>query len=175
MPDFSTIKAQIDALPGRYIFWTQKEIRSLPGVLDENEPVLALTSGIMNNSTWLAVCTDRRLIFLNCGMFFGLRQVQIPLDRLQSIDHQFGIAFGQITVWDGASYFTMQMVLRSSIEPFSVAVQRAMNEFKYGHRPVVASTASVDIASQLERLAALKERGHITEEEFQAQKKKLLG
>ncbi len=33
----------------------------------------------------------------------------------------------------------------------------------------------VDVASQLAKLADLKEKGYLTDEEFQAQKKKLLG
>ncbi len=175
MPDFATIKAQINALPRKYIFWTQKEVRSLPDIMSDDEQVLALTSGLMNNSTWLAVCTNKRLIFLNRGMFYGLRQVQIPLDRLQSIDHRFGLAFGDITVWDGASYFTLSMVLRQSISAFAQAVEAAATAFKKKALTVeIPGKTAPDIASQLERLATLKEKGHITEEEFQAQKRKLL-
>ena len=41
--------------------------------------------------------------------------------------------------------------------------------------PAPAPAQEVDVASQLERLADLKDQGILTEEEFAAQKAKLLG
>jgi hypothetical protein len=172
MPSLAEVKREIEACPGRYIFWTQKEVRALPKILEPNEKIKAITSGLMNHATWLAVCTNQRIIFLNCGMFFGVRQVQLPLERIQSIDHEFSLVFGSIRVWDGASAFTMSMVLKSSIPPFVKATQEAMHK---AHSPAkAATTAATDIASQLAKLAELKEKGYLTEDEFQSQKKKLL-
>ncbi len=173
MPTHAEVKRQIEAYTHSYIFWTKKEIRALPEILEHDEKIKAITSGFMNNATWLAVCTDRRIIFLNRGMFYGLRQVQMPLDRIQSIDHEFTIFFGSISVWDGASAFTINMVLKSSILPFVKATQEQMQIIRNKSRQPIIQTGT-DIASQLERLATLKEKGHLTEEEFQAQKKKLL-
>ena len=173
MPSLAEIKRQIEAYGQSYIFWTKKEIRALPEILEHDESVKALTSGLMNNATWLAVCTDRRVIFINRGMFYGLRQIQVPLERIQAIDHEFTIVFGSITVWDGASAFNIGMVLKGSILPFVKTTQEQMQiarrQSKHEQPP------ATDIASQLERLANLKEKGHLTEEEFQTQKKKLLG
>ncbi len=172
MPTLAEIKSQIQAIPDRYIFWTWKEVRNLPQILDADESVKAITSGLMDGATWLAVCTNRRLIFLNRGMFYGAREVQLPLDRIQSIDYSFTICFGSISVWDGASAFTISMVLKSSILPFVKTTQETMYAVRQQQtRPVVVS----DVATQLEKLADLKEKGHLTEEEFQAQKRKLLG
>jgi hypothetical protein len=176
MPTLAEIKRQIAACPGRYIFWTEKEIRALPEILEPDESIKAVTSGIMNSSTWLGVCTNRRLIFLNRGMIFGLRQVQFPLERIQSIDHEFTIAFGSISVWDGASSFTIRLVLKSSIMPFVKATEEAMFAAKQANARMHAGPAApTDVASQLVKLAELKEKGYLTEDEFQQQKKKLLG
>lgn len=175
MPSLAEIKRQIELCPGKYIFWTQKEIRALPKILNDDEVIKAVTSGLMNNATWLAVCTNRRVIFVNCGMFFGLRQVQLPLDRIQSIDHEFTIVFGSISVWDGASAFTIRLVLKSSIMPFVKATQEAMYAIRSGQAKSTSTAAPTDIASQLSKLAELKEKGYLTEAEFQQQKKKLLG
>lgn len=173
MPTRDEIQRQIKAYPDRYIFWTQKEIRALPEVLDDGESLKAITSGIVDTSTWLAVCTNRRVIFLNRGMVYGLRQVQFPLDRIQSIDHHFALVFGTIRVWDGASAFSLNMVLRNSIIPFVRVVEEQMYQMRKSQSAPAAAPA--DVASQLMKLAELKERGHLTEEEFQRQKKKLLG
>lgn len=183
MPTMEEVRAQIRAIPHRYVFFTGKEIRALPELLSTQESIRGLTSGMLDGDTWLAVCTNKRLVFVNRGMIYGLRQIQLPLDRIQSIDHQYGLVFGTIRVWDGASYFTISMVLRPSIQPFVATVQEEMKREKKEARSMTisnlpdalsAAAAPVDVASQLERLAALKEKGVITPEEFEAQKKKLL-
>jgi hypothetical protein len=108
-------------------------------------------------------------------MFYGLRQVQLPLDRIQSLDHEFTIFFGSIRVWDGASAFTISMVLKSSILPFVKATQEAMHILRTSSKVSQNTTSVPDVTSQLIKLAELKEKGYLTEEEFQSQKKKLLG
>lgn len=173
MPTLAEIERQIENYGHSYIFWTRKEIRALPEILEHGENLKAITSGFMNNATWLAVCTDRRIIFLNRGMIYGLRQIQVPLDRIQAIDHEFTIFFGSISVWDGASSFTIAMVLKSSILPFVKATQEQLQIIRNITKKPTHPAAN-DVASQIERLATLKEKGHLTEEEFQTQKKKLL-
>ena len=170
------INQQIQAIPDPYIFWTQKEIRTLPKLIDRNEKIVALTSGLLNKKTWLAVCTTRRLLFINCNMFIGFEQIQMPLDRIQSIDQQFTIFFGSISVFDGISVFNLRLVRKSAIMPFVKATEEAMYIFKHGSRTTTAAPThqATDIASQLSKLADLKEKGYLTEEEFQEQKKKLL-
>jgi len=175
MPTLAEVKKQIAAYPHRYIFWTKKEIRALPEVMDKDESIKAITSGMMNGASWLLVCTNRRLIFLNRGMFYGLRQVQLPLGRVQSIDHSFTIAFGSISVWDGASAFSINMVLKSSILPFVRATEEAIYALQKAATKPAASAAPTDVASQLTKLVELKEKGYLTDDEFQAQKQKILG
>lgn len=182
MPTLEQIKQQIKNLPDTYVFYTKKEINYLPEIMVEGEEIRALTSGYVGNRTILAVCTNRRILFLDKGMFFGLRQWQVALDRVQSIDGSYLILFGTIRIWDGASAIVMNMVWAKSIDPFIKVTRQAIDEFRKisfrevaGTSAVAASTPATDIASQLERLVKLKEQGHLTEEEFQAQKKKLLG
>jgi len=177
MPTLAEVRRQIEAYPDRYIFWTQKEIRTLPSVLDYGEQIRALTSGMVNGKTWLAVCTDRRLLFINCGWLYGVEQVQMPLDRVQSIDHQFTFFFGSVSVFDGINAFTLNMVLKSSILPFVKTTEETMFALRQSQTrgPAPAPAAHADVATQLAKLADLKEKGYLTDEEFQAQKKKLLG
>ena len=171
MPTLAEVRQQIEAYPHRYIFWTNKEIRALPGILVDDEHIKAITSGMINNATWLGVCTDRRLIFLNRSMFIGTQQVQMPLDRIQSIDHEFGLCFGSMSIFDGVNVFKMGWINKSSVLPFVKVTQEMMYKM---HQPKGATTPAADTASQLAKLAELKEKGYLTEEEFQSQKKKLL-
>lgn len=192
MPTIEEIKEQIKALPHRYIFYTKKEIRYLPKIMIEGEIIRALTSGYMAKRTVMAVCTNRRIIFLDKGMFFGMRQWQISLDRVQSIDGSYFIFFGSISVWDGAAPIKMDMVWAKSIDPFIKGVRESIDEFRHiAYQELARSHASaaapavhyntptpakpaIDIALQLEKLIQLKNAGHLTEEEFLQQRQKLL-
>lgn len=184
MPTLEQIKKQIAELPHRYIFYTRKEIRYLPNILNEGEDILALTSGYLDGRTWLAVCTNRRILLINRGMFWGLRQVQMNLDRIQTIDSSYTIFFGSMRFWDGANATTINLVLKSSIGPFVRTVQDAMDRYKrqmaydiagsvQNARGIVSGAAQ--LTDELERLAKLKASGHLSEQEFQAAKLKLLG
>lgn len=187
MPTIGEIWQQINTLPHKYIFYTRKEIRYLPKILNEGEAVLALTSGFMNNKTWLAVCTNRRVLFLNRGMFFGLRQVQMNLDRIQKIDSDFGLAFGSIRMWDGASSMVINLVLRSAVAPFVRTTQDAIDRYKrlmvhelaaqVGHSSAAGPTTPMPsgFIDELERLATLKSNGALSDAEYAAAKAKLLG
>lgn len=190
MLSLTNIHAQINALPVKYIFCTHKEIRYLPEILADDERILALTSGFMQGATWLAVCTDRRVLFLDRGMFYGLRQLQMNLDRIQSIDSGFGLLFGSIRVWDGATAMLISLVLKSSIPHFVNTVQQAMDRYKRQMvYDVVKSAQQIEhsadhvkpgavqdnaFISEMERLNTLYENGALTNEEFARAKQKLL-
>ena len=189
MPTIDQVWSQIKSLQHTYIFNTRKEIRYLPKVLNDNEQILALTSGLMKNRTWLAVCTNRRVLFLDRGMFFGLRQLQMNLDRIQAIDSSFGLFFGAIRVWDGAASMTISLVLKSSVAPFVKTVQDATDRYKrlmvhdlaatatnaHATAATTGSLAPNHLIDELERLTKLKADGHLSEQEYAAAKAKILG
>ncbi|MEK5272595.1 DUF4429 domain-containing protein [Aeribacillus sp. FSL K6-8394] len=56
-------------------------------------------------------------------------------------------------------------------EKIKAAIEEKINEL---HQPT-AQSAPVDVADQIKKLAELKDSGIITEEEFEAKKKQLLG
>ncbi len=191
MPSLEQIQKQIDALPDRYTFYTSKEIRYLPEIIGEDETILAITSGFMQKTTWLCVCTNHRVLFLDRGMFWGLRQVQMNLDRIQSIDSSYGLFFGVIRMWDGASSIAISLVLRRSIAPFVKTVQQAVDQYKrhmvhdlmrnaqQAKDSAITHTATQptlkdDLLDKLERLAHLRASGTLSEEEFTKAKARLL-
>ena len=188
MQTLDQVWAQINALEHKYIFYTRKEIRYLPKILSDNEHILALTSGMMQNRTWLAVCTDRRILFIDRGMFFGLKQIQINLDRLQTIESDTGLFFGTIRVYDAGSAMAISMILRSSIAPFVRTVQDAMDRYKrqmvfdlarattnaLPQAPAEHQASPNSLITELERLAKLHSDGHLTDAEYASAKAKLV-
>ena len=156
-------------------FFTKKELNHLPAVLADGEQVLAFTSGLMDGNTWLVSLTDRRIIFLDKGMIYGLKQTAIDLDKVNSISGQTGIIFGKIVIEDGASSRVIDNVWKKTVVAFTNKVRDAIETRKHASRSASSSqTAGNDVVTQLEKLASLLERGIINQEEFSQQKAKIL-
>ena len=175
MPTLDEIQEQIASLGGADTFGTKKEVKSLPEVLREGETVKGLTSGFMDGNTWLIVCTERRIIFLDKGMLYGLKQKDTPLEKINSIEHKIGMIFGKITIRDAATEITIDNLQKAAVAPFLETVNSAIEALKNStNAPPPAGNEPVDVASQLGKLTDLRDKGVLTEEEFQGQKKKLL-
>ncbi|MFJ2994827.1 PH domain-containing protein [Pandoraea sp. NPDC087047] len=160
-------------------FFTKKELNHLPEILMDGEQVLAFTSGLMDNNTWLIALTDQRVVFLDKGFIYGLKQVSINLDKINSVSGTTGLFFGEIRIEDGASERVIKNVWKKTVVAFTNKVRDALHAYrKPAAGQAAAATASVstadDVVSKLERLAALKERGILTDAEFAEQKARIL-
>lgn len=159
-------------------FFTKKELKHLPEILSDGEQVLAFTSGLMNGNTWLVTLTDRRIIFLDKGMIYGLKQTAIDLDKINSVSGQTGILFGKIIIEDGASSRLINNVWKKTVVTFSNKVRDAIETRKlalrHGSAQQVTGGGDDDVVTKLEKLAALLEKGIINQEEFAQQKTKIL-
>ncbi|SPK73068.1 conserved protein of unknown function [Cupriavidus taiwanensis] len=158
-------------------FFTKKELNHLPEILMDGEQVLAFTSGLMDANTWLIVLTDHRVLFLDKGLIYGLKQVSINLDKINAVSGSTGLMFGEIRIQDGASERVIKNVWKKTVVAFTNKVRDALQAYrKAGSVPTAAPAvpAADDVVSKLERLAALKERGILTDAEFAEQKAKLL-
>jgi hypothetical protein len=152
-------------------FFTKRELKHLPAVLADGEQVLAFSSGFMDGNTWLIALADKRILFLDKGMIYGLKQVAIDLDKVNAISCKTGLIFGSIRIEDSAKERQIQNVLKKTVVNFTNKVRDSIDARK---RPQAPSIEATDIVSQIERLAALHEKGVLTRAEFDAQKTKLL-
>jgi hypothetical protein len=172
-PRLQEIRQQIDDLGQIYSFGTRKEIRYLPDIVGPTENIKAMTSGMMDGNTWLITCTDHRVIFLDKGMIYGLRQIEIPIAQVNSIAQQTGVFFAEIAIYDGSKHMQIKMVEKRTVKEFVAAVNAAIRK---NNEPqgVPIQSQLLDVASQLEKLSNLKDKGVLTQEEFEQQKTKLL-
>jgi hypothetical protein len=154
-------------------FFTKKELNYLPEVLRPNEDILAFSSGLMDGNTWLITLTDKRIIFLDKGMIWGLEQTSIDLEKINSISGKTGLIFGDILIEDGAKERKITNVWKKTVKPFTNMVQDAIQNNRKSNYQI--HIKEEDPYSKLEKIAILKEKGIITEEEFNIEKQKILG
>lgn len=208
MLDFTTASAAerkraydaIAAELGDDRFFTTKELDVLPKILSTNEQVLSFSSGMMDGSTWLIVLTDARVMFVDKGMIFGLKQTSIDLENIVTIDGQTGLIMGTIRISTAAGPNEIRNVWKSTVNPFVNKVRSAVAARRRGEQLLSPGTdgssqqppvetrdlrptsptaqpspsAPTDITAQLERLARLHKAGALDDADFAAAKAKLL-
>lgn len=173
---YEEILSRIKELGNIDTFGTKKEIKELPNIMYQGETIEYMMSGLLNGNTWLITCTNKRVLFLDKGMFFGCKQLEIPLEKINSIQSTKGLLLGSISIWDGASQMKVDNVQKYSLQPFVNAVnnaKEALNQKSVNN--VVKEEKKDDSLAQLEKLAELRDKGIITIEDFEAKKKQLLG
>lgn len=108
----------------------RKEVRYLPDIMDDDEVVKGAARGVMKGDTWLVVCTDRRVVFVNKGLLWGLKQTEIGLDAISSVSHQTKITMASVEILGaGLSNVKIKNVEKESAVRFARAVQAARREF----------------------------------------------
>lgn len=176
MPTLEDVKKQISSLDGTSMLLGRKEIKELPKILWEDEQIEQIIQGVYNNSMGILVATNKRLVFVDKGIIFGLKVEDFPYDKITSIQYQTGIIFGEITIFASGN--------RAEIKNMEKGRTRTFAEFVRARITQPSSNASIkdnnsnssneETIKQLERLATLKEKGILTEDEFNEQKKKIL-
>lgn len=159
-------------------FGTKKEFFHLPEILNSGEQPLAIASGMMDGNTWLITLTNKRVIFLDKGMIFGVKQVDINLSNIVSVGGKTGLMFGEIMISTSGQNYTIKNVMKSSVIPFTNLVNETRNAMSAPAQKQQEPTESINSfdeqMSKLERLAEMKEEGILTEEEFKQQKQRIL-
>lgn len=168
------IKKQIEQiqLSNTSAFLGRREISELPNILASDEVVDNIVQGTYNNGQGILVSTNRRLIFVDKGMMFGLKVEDFPLDKISSIQYEIGLLLGDVKIHTTGNVANIENVEKASARSFSEFVRNKLSQPK---EVVIQSNASEPSAlDQLEKLAKLWESGILSEEEFNDQKRKLL-
>lgn len=175
------IKAEIQKLPHGERLFGFREIKELPNILWEDEKLEKLVSGYYKGGNGILIATNKRIVFIDKGLVYGIRVEDFPYGKITSIEYKTGVVMGKITIFAAGNKAEIDWVDKSLVKDFSDFVRARTSGVKdhaslqkNGETAVPFSNDSEDYITQLERLATLKEKGILTEEEFAEQKKKIL-
>ena len=118
--------ARIAQTTGDEQFFTMKELFHLPKILMDEEQVLAFSSGLMDGNRWLIALTDRRVVFLDKGMFYGTRHTTVPIDKVSAVHGQTSLFYGKITIIAGGAEMTITQVMKHTVLPFTNKLQEVI-------------------------------------------------
>lgn len=165
---------KLKQLPGFDSWGTRKEIKYLRTVLYGDEEVFSIASGIMDHKTWLITCTNKRIIFIDCGLLYGVRHSEVMIDKVNAVSFVNGLILGEIHIEDGASTRIIENVQKRSTKPFVDAVHKAMGLSHQNKQQIITQQTNVSVADEILKFKQLMDNGIITQEEFEQQKRRLL-
>jgi len=175
----SVIDEQLSRLGDFDHFFTMKEIKYLPRVIEDDENILGLTSGFNDGNTWLIVVTDKKLVFLDCGFLWGIKKTELKLKHIKEISFKRGIIFGEINISTGFGGKRITNIDKKYVERICNIISELIekNENKTMNVNILADSRKIEVEdnlSKIEKIFNLKEKGILTEEEFEKQKNKYL-
>jgi len=170
----AAIEEALKGIDGVNKFLGKKEIKELPSLLWEDELPEAIATGQYNLKNGIVVATNKRAIFIDKGMM-SLTVEDFPYDRVSSIEYHTGMMMGSITIYTSGNKAEIKSVPKNQVRPFAEFLRARISRGVEPQSQPVAAAQSDDRVTQLEKLAALKEQGILTNDEFDAEKKRILG
>jgi hypothetical protein len=165
---------------------------ALGGLLETNETVFAFASGVVNQgqssnssdfgaNTWLVVLTSERFLFVDSALFSDAVDTQsVRLNRVQAVSASQGWVLGKIMVDIGSRTLTVDNCQKADVKVMADLANKLLRsaEQKQELQGAVSSDSKHPTnpsgLEDLERLAALKASGALTDEEFTEAKKRIL-
>ena len=157
----------------------QREVGELPAILWPGETAEMMTPGTYDAGfttggiSGLLVATDRRVIFLKKAGFGSVSAVDFAYDKISTLESKEGVVFGEIILNLSGQEVKIEFVPVKELRPFADLVRNKVLAAHGGDlepHPVALSS----VADELAKFANLREQGVISDEEFNAQKSRLL-
>jgi phosphomevalonate kinase len=152
-------------------FLSRKELKELPNIIGKDEVIDNLIQGTYNDGQGLLVSTNRRLIFVDKGLVYGVKVEDFPLSKITSIQYETGMLLGKIKIHTSGNIGIIENVDKKQAPKFSEFIRTKLSDLDNG---VPSKTSNEDILGQIEKLNDLKEKGILSDAEFNEQKIKLL-
>lgn len=138
------LKIELSALKTRgNVFAGRKEAREMHEILNDDEYVLALTSGNYDGRNWIMAVTSARILFLDKVMFVGMKKLEILLSDLKEAVYEKGAALFFVRS-DGARCI-VKSVNKSTGAEFAAAVNERLEELR---NPPKAAAPQVTVVTE---------------------------
>lgn len=164
------------------VFWFRK-ISLFAENLRESEHILGGVWCFYRTHWGRLVATETRILFLEQEGIFGSVVESFNYNRINALEMTKGLIFAEMTITSGVATQQVQWVPKFQLTRFVQLVQRMLYDPDGGRanearheipKEEAAGDIHPDVAMQLERLSQLRQKGILTEDEFETQKMRLL-
>ncbi len=166
---------------GYHCQFTSGELSTLHTILFDDEDFFGMTEGMMkkihhnkHSGYGIALLTDKRFLFYYKSVFGKTIKEEFPLNTISSISFQKGSLLGSLHVYAAN---VDEIIIEQCDNNNAGRIAEAW-QFLQTERNIIAADLANELASdpaaEIEKWHALKEKGIITEEEFNLKKRQLL-
>ena len=151
-------------------------IADLQPVLMDGETLIDVTTGWVEGTQRRGTLfvTDRRV-----GLFTkkigGHDMLDFSYGLLTSIEYKKGIYSGEISLLAAGERTRFHMMPKDLVEEFVKVIRERMAVSHHHNQPPAQVAPPSSVADELTKLASLRDAGVLTQEEFDAQKAKIIG
>lgn len=149
------------------------EINELATVLMKEESIEKIELGILQNGkgmsgSGLLVATNIRLIFIDKPTIgFGIKLEDFPYNKISSVSVETGLLKGNLKIICSGNEATINLFIKA--KEFSEFIRQKTNQGVNPNR-----TSEFDILEKIEKISELKDKGILSQEEFESKKNELL-
>ena len=176
------IKAGIGCMFFEVLWW--RKIWLFAENLRDNEHILGGVWCFFQKRWGRLVATETRLFFLEQKGLFGSVVESFSYSKLNSVEMTKGLIFSEMTITSGMASQQVQWVPKFQLTRFIQLIQEKLDDLESSREDLprgrpreeqdTEQELNSNVVTQLERLAQLKDRGILTEDEFETQKWRLL-
>lgn len=144
--------------------------------LKPDESPLIVAQGNFEDKIGVLAATDQRVVYVGKVLFSSLIK-DVPYSKLSSVMLESGLIFSTIKVEFSGGKLEIKQIDKKAAKELVEAINAQLEKKDHPAAtppPPAAAPAADDLYTKLNKLADLKERGILTDEEFIAEKKKLL-
>ncbi|MFK5676069.1 PH domain-containing protein [Ligilactobacillus sp. LYQ60] len=162
------------------VWHTKKEVSRLKDVLDNDELIIFATTGTDEDGhTVLAVTTDKRVFLYNANMFVGGNITDIPLNKISAVSINAGLVLAGIKITSDFGSVSLRNITKNSAKKLRDELNSQIKKFNQtknqsSNRSPEKSQNLSDV-EQIKQFKQLLDDGILTQEEFDAKKKQILG
>ncbi|WP_419882755.1 PH domain-containing protein [Peribacillus sp. B-H-3] len=119
----------------------------------------------------IMIATDRRVVFYG-KRTFGFDLESFPYKNISSFEMGKSMMGHKISFFSSGNKVSMKWINKGDLESF---ISEVRNQITGNASNAAPTSTNIDEADQIKKLAELRDQGILTEEEFSAKKKQLLG
>lgn len=164
MKTLEQVQADAERL-GVKIVSAKKSFAELHKHLKENEEILTIVDSVS-----LIVVTNERFLRITTNLFSPTDVKDIPLKSITNIEIDAGFLTTKIWIITAGGKTDVILDKKEKANKLKDVINNAISNSDKD----LSADKKVDVYEQLEKLANLKEKGVLTEEEFKIQKERLL-
>lgn len=156
---------------------SNREINKLPEHLSAEETVELMCSGLYGPGMGLLTLTTNRLIFLKDGWTKKIVE-DFPLSKITSVQWVSGLLLGQIVIYSAGTKSLFTNVEKNAGKAITSRLRDLLASAgldEPSQKPKLDGNSGSGVADELKKLAELRDSGILTDDEFTAEKARLLG